>query len=119
MNRERVFTIISASLVVGIIAAAIVTAAAMAWLALSAQNRPKELALIAVLVITAGTVIFASLLAALVHKAVYPRADGRENAAVFRESVRRFAWLAAPIAASYGLSQVAIDIAKIAAGTSP
>ena len=119
MNRERAVAIISAFLVVGIAAASIVIAAAMVWLALSAQNKPKELALLGILLITAGTVIFASFVTALVHKAVYPRADGRENAAVFRESVRRFAWLAAPIAASYGLSQVAIDIAKIAAGTSP
>ena len=119
MNRRRAVAIISSFLVAGLVAAVIVIAAGIVWLALSAQNRPKELALLGVLLITVGTVIFASLVAALAHKVVYPRADGRENAAVFRESVRRFAWLSAPIAASYGISQVAIDIAKIASGSSP
>ena len=117
MNRERAFAIIVRFFAVGITAAAIVIAAGIVWLALSAQNRPKELTLVAVLLITAGTVIIASLVATFAHKAVYPRADGRENAAVFRESVRRFAWLASPIAASYGISQVAIDIAKVVTGT--
>ena len=63
MNRERAFAIIVRFFAVGITAAAIVIAAGIVWLALSAQNRPKELTLVAVLLITAGTVIVVSLTA--------------------------------------------------------
>jgi len=85
------------------------------WIALSNQNRPKELALIAVLAITIVAVLIAAFAVALVHKVINRGATDLENGIVFRESIRRFAWLTAPIAASYGLTQVATEIANIVA----
>ena len=90
-------------------------AGSVAWIALSDQNRPKHLDLIAVLAITFTAIVLASFVVALVHRAINPEATHKENGEVLRESIRRFAWLASPIAASYGLAQVATQIASIVA----
>ena len=91
-------------------------AGAMAWVALSDRNRPKELDLIAVLAITIAAIVIASFVVTFVHKSINPEASNEQNGIVLRESILRFTWLAAPIAASYGLAQVATDIVTIVFG---
>ena len=84
-------------------------------LVLSASSQPKELELVAVLAITMAAVIIASAITAFIHKAINPSDEATPPGVVFRESIKRYAWLAAPIASGYGIAQVISRVAEIVA----
>ena len=80
---------------------------------LQEQNQaPSEFRLFTVLAIAFTSVILASAAASVIFKIANPERDTTEGAAVFRESMRRLAWLASPILGGYGLSQVVEQIVK-------
>jgi hypothetical protein len=85
----------------------------MVWIALSIEGQPREVALVAVLAITMTSVIIAAFFTAAIHKAMNGNDDSMPPGEVFRESIKRYAWLAAPLASGYGLSQIAVRIAEI------
>ena len=82
------------------------------WVSLQ-LNPPRELALIAVLVITMGTVIIAAFITAMIHRVVGPASSSSATGLVFRESIKRYAWLAAPIAGGYGIADIVRTVAEI------
>lgn len=86
------------------------------WIPLQ-LNLPQELGLIAVMVITIGAVITASFFTALIHRSIGPPGSEAETGLVFRESIKRYAWVAAPIASGYGLAQIVRTVAEIIAQT--
>ena len=88
------------------------------WIALSIDKRPKEAELIAVLAITITAVIVAAFFTAIIHKAISPSDEATPPGVVFRESIKRYAWLAAPIASGYGIAQVISRVAEIVSGGS-
>lgn len=77
------------------------------------QELPQEVALIAVMVITMGMVITASFFTAWLHRSIGPPGSEAETGLVFRESIKRYAWVAAPIASGYGLAQIVRTVAEI------
>ena len=81
------------------------------------QELPQEVALIVVMVITIGAVITASFFTALIHRLIGPPSSEAETGLVFRESIKRYAWVAAPIASGYGLTQIVRTVAEIIAQT--
>ena len=72
---------------------------------------PPEWALVAVLTITITAVIVGSAVSAIVYAWFNRGNEVISPATVFRESTTKFGWLASPIAAGYGLSQVISQIA--------
>ena len=88
------------------------------WTVLSASSQPKELELVAVLAITIAAVIIASAITAIIHEVINPAGAGAPPGTVFRESIKRYAWLAAPIASGYGIAQVISRVAEIVSGGS-
>lgn len=74
---------------------------------------PRELALVAVLVITMGAIITAALFTALLHRLIGPPESAAETGTVFRESIKRYAWVAAPIASGYGIAQIVRTVTEI------
>lgn len=101
---------------VGVVILLVLNVGMMFWISLQ-LNRPQELAqevaLIAVMVITMGAVIAASFSTALIHSSIGPPGSEAETGLVFRESIKRYAWVAAPIASGYGLAQIVRTVAEI------
>ena len=85
------------------------------WIAISTDARPKEAELVGVLAITIATVIIAAFFTAVIHKVISPDSEKVPPGEVFRESIKRYAWLAAPIASGYGIAQVITRVAEIIA----
>ena len=88
------------------------------WLSLQ-LDPPRELELIAVMVITLGAINAAAFITAMIHRAITPAETGDSSGRVFRESIKRYAWVAAPIASGYGIAQVITQVAEIIAQTPP
>ena len=84
----------------------------MFWISLQ-LDPPKELALIAVLLITMGTVITAALITAMIYRLIGAPDSGATTGLVFRESIKRYAWVAAPIASGYGITQIVRTVGDI------
>ena len=119
MNKAKTLLRSLGTLFWGIVAlSAIGSIGLLFWIALSIDTRPKEAELIAVLAITITAVIVASFLTAVIHKAVNPADESTPPGVVFRESIKRYAWLAAPIASGYGIAQVISRVAEIVAASS-
>ena len=106
---------LGALLQVAVAVSAIGSLGLLFWITLSIGQRPKEAELIAVLAITITAVIVASFLTAVIHKAINPSDEATPPGVVFRESIKRYAWLAAPIASGYGIAQVISRVAEIVA----
>ena len=83
------------------------------YLALSLKDHPDELGLIAVPAIT----MFVVIIAAAIYKGMVQTDKEPSQGEVFRESVKRYAWLAAPIASGFGISQIIDKIAESVART--
>ena len=88
------------------------------WIALG-SDRPPETDLIAVLVITIAAVIIGSLATTVVYHLIGQANPQARPEVVFRESIKRYAWLAAPIASGYGVSQVVIRVFEMITGVQP
>lgn len=72
---------------------------------------------VAAIFITSGmSVIIAAFFTAIIYNAFNPSGTTMIPGHVFRESIRRYAWLAAPIAGGYGLSRIVIEVAGIISG---
>ena len=84
----------------------------MFWFSLQ-LDPPQELALIAVLVITIGTVIIAAFITATIHRLIGPPGSEAVTGLVFRESIKRYAWVAAPIASGYGITQIVRTVGDV------
>lgn len=84
----------------------------MFWFSLQ-LDPPQELALIAVLVITIGTVIIAAFITATIHRLIGPPGSEAVTGLVFRESSKRYAWVAAPIASGYGITQIVRTVGDV------
>ena len=82
-------------------------------LALPKETRAPQIDLLIVLGVTMLTVIAASALTSLMFSLLTSQSPRTTQGEVFRESIKRFAWLASPIAAGYGLSQIVKEIAEI------
>ena len=79
-----------------------------------ALEPPKAVELAAVPAITMGAVIIAAFSTAALHGARFRGWKDAARRVVFRESIKRYAWFAAPIASGYGISQVITKIAETA-----
>ena len=88
----------------------------MLWIALSIEDEPNEASLIGVLTITMGSVIIAAFFTAIIYNALNPSGASMAPGDVFRESIRRYAWIAAPIASGYGLSRIVVEVAGVISG---
>lgn len=86
--------------------------ATLFWISLQ-FNPPPELALVAVLVITMGSVIGASFLTARIHRWIGPPGSDAETGTVFRESIKRYALVATPLASGYGIAQIVRTVAEV------
>lgn len=86
------------------------------WVSLQ-LDPPRELELFATLFITMGTVITAAFITALLHRLIGPPSSAADTGLVFRESIKRYAWIAAPIASGYGIAQIVRTVAEIIAQT--
>ena len=86
--------------------------AVLFWISLQ-FDPPPQLALVAVLDITMGSVIGAAYLTAQVHRWIGPPGSDAETGMVFRESIKRYAWIAAPIASGYGIAQIVRTVAEV------
>ena len=83
------------------------------WAALALPNQPEELELVAILIITMASIVVASATTALLYKFMsgpFPKNVPEE---IFWASIRRYAWVAAPIASGYGLTQVIGKIGEV------
>ena len=80
---------------------------------LPSEERPPEARLFIVLAITMVTVIMASGATAMVYSALSRGTPVASGATVFRESIYRFAWLASPSAAGYGISEIVQGLVKL------
>ena len=88
--------------------------ATLFWVSLQ-LNPPRVADLIATLFITMGAIIAAAAVTALIH-ALINRVLGQpatETGLVFRESIKRYAWIAAPIASGYGIAQIVRTVAEV------
>lgn len=95
---------------------AVVLVVSIFWISLQLNPR-REAELIATLLITMGAIIVAASVTALIH-ALINRVLGQpvtafETGLVFRESIKRYAWIAAPIASGYGIAQIVRTVAEI------
>lgn len=88
----------------------------MFWISLQLNPR-REVELIATLFITMGAVIAAAAVTALIHalinRVLGQPATAAETGTVFRESIKRYAWIAAPIASGYGIAQIMRTVAEV------
>ena len=87
----------------------------MVWIALGIEEEPSEATLIGILAITMGSVIIAAFFTAMIYNALNPSGGNMATGGVFRESIKRYAWLAAPIAGGYGLSRIVVEVVAIVA----
>ena len=100
--------------VVGLVAICYLVTASIALL--MSENRPDEFGLAFVLGITMGAVIVAAAVTAFTYGLLSSGVPGYRQEAVFRESIKRFALIAVPIAAGYGIAQIVSELAVLFSG---
>ena len=103
MNVRQIIALCLAGVIIGM----------MLWIAIQLRPPQEELALIAVLVITMGTVITAAFITAMIYRLIGPPDSGAATGLVFRESIKRYAWVAAPIASGYGITQIVKTVGDV------
>ena len=103
---QGVYTVAVALLFAGMLVVLILVA-------VSLPGQPDELGLVAVLAITMASVIVASLVTALLYRLVAGEHLANSSAEIFWASIKRYGFIASPIATGYGLSQIIERVAEI------